>query len=50
MLIYCDLRIFYALALIPDFWLYTFDGKLYFAYPTLKGIESRNWEKPKKER
>ncbi|EFX73831.1 hypothetical protein DAPPUDRAFT_324802 [Daphnia pulex] len=37
-------------ALIPDFWLYIFDGKLYFAYPTLKGIESRNWEKPKKER
>ena len=37
-------------ALIPDFWLYTFGDKLYCAYPTLKDIKSRNWEKPVKDR
>ena len=37
-------------ALIPDFGLYKFDDTLYCAYPTLKDIESRNWEKPVKER
>ncbi|EFX64581.1 hypothetical protein DAPPUDRAFT_118059 [Daphnia pulex] len=37
-------------ALIPDFWLYTCGDKLYCAYPTLKDIKSRNWEKPVKDR